>query len=263
MLYFVAGINNSSLTKGSDKSGFIQGYNMRMMVSNNDIILSSENDKLHETYSSKLMIEKVEELKTKLEVTQDSKYLLDSGFQNMPEIVEMQNKGLDCYIDVREKDFGDKSQKRKFFSLVREDNNEIRLKCIGGHFAKGYRDEKRGKVHFFYTRNECKGCTNYNECYSKIRSNRRQKTVNFDIFELERREDIDVYLNKLRSEKGKSIYSKRIGKEHIFANLKTQKNFGQTFYRGEDKVRIDWLYNSIAHNINKYFQAIVRRGLTI
>ena len=137
---------NSSLTPGSDKSGFIQGYNIRMMVSNNDIILSCENDKLNEKYGAQPMIEKVEELKSELAVKQESKYLMDSGYQNMPNIVEMEEKGLDCYIDIKDKDFGNGSQKRKYFEIIKNENGEIKLKCIGGIISKGYTDKKRGKT---------------------------------------------------------------------------------------------------------------------
>ncbi len=257
-------VPDSSLTQGSDKSGFIQGYNIRMMISNNDIILSCENEKLHEKYSAKPMITKVEELKSKLGVDKGSKYLLDSGFQNMPDILEMEEKGLDCYIDVKEKDFGKEVQKRKNFEIIKEEGSgNYLLKCGGGIITKGYRDDKRGKIHFFYNRSQCKGCKIYQECYAKINSKRNQKTVNFNLFELENRKEVDCYLNKLRNDKGQKIYCKRIGKEHNFANLKTQKDFSQTFYRGKDKVGMDWLWNSIAHNLNKYLQAIAYKRLSI
>ena len=254
---------DSSLTLGPDKSGYIQGYNMRMMVSNNDIILSCENDKLHEKYGAKPMIGKVEELKTELGVKQGSKYLLDSGFQNMPDIVEMEEKGLDCYIDVKEKEFSEKAQKRKNFNIVIDESVDVRLRCAGGLLAKGYEDNKRGKIHFFFNRSQCRSCGKYNECYSGINPKRAQKTVNFNLFELRNRQKIDEYLKKLRGDEGQKIYSKRFGKEHNFSNLKTQKNFLQTNYRGYDNVRMDWYWNVAAHNLNKYFQAIVRKGLRI
>ncbi len=254
---------DSSLTLGPDKSGYIQGYNIRMMISNNDIILSCENDKLNEKYSAKPMIEEVEKLKEELGVKQESKYLLDSGFQNMTDILEMEEKGLDCYIDVKERDFGKEVQKRKNFEIIKGDNREYRLKCCGGLKTKGYIDDKRGKIHFFFNRSQCEGCNKYQECYSRINPKRNQKTVNFNLFELENRKEIDSYLNKLRSDEGQKIYSKRIGKEHNFANLKTQKDFSQTYYRGKEKVEMDWLWNSTSHNLGKYFQAVICKGLSI
>ena len=254
---------DSSLTLGPDKSGYIQGYNIKMMISNNDIILSCKNEKLDEKKSAKPMIEEVENLKEELGVKQKSKYLLDSGFENMPVIVEMEENGLDCYIDVKEKDFSELSQKRKNFEVITDDKGGICLRCAGKHSSKGYIDEKNEKMHFFFNRTQCKGCFIYEDCYKKIKPKRSQKTVNFSLFELSHRKEIDRYLNKLRSEEGQNIYNKRIGKEHNFSNLKTQKDFLRTYYRGNEKVGMDCRWNVVAHNLNKYFQALVRKGLAI
>lgn len=78
------------------------------------------------------------------------------------------------------------------------------------------------------------------------------KTVTFKGFELNNRNKIDHYLKKLESEEGKRIYNKRIGKEHINANLKTQRNYLQTFYRGMQKVRMDNCWAILSHNMTKY-----------
>jgi hypothetical protein len=83
------------------------------------------------------------------------------------------------------------------------------------------------------------------------------------LFELGHRKEIDRYLGKLRSEEGQKVYSKRIGKEHNFSNIKTQKDFLMPYYHGNEKVGMDCLWNMLAHNLNKYFQALARKGLNI
>lgn len=254
---------DSSLTLGADKSGYIQGYNMKMMVSNNDIILSCENDKLNEKYSAKPMIEGIEALKKELGVEKETKYLLDSGFQNMPDILDLEAKGLKCYIDVKEEDFSDVRQKRKNFKIFQDDSGGFQLKCAGGQIGKRYLDRKNKKIYFFYYRSHCKGCKKYRECYEKIRPDRNQKTINYNLFELDNRAGIDRYLTHLRSEDGQKIYARRIGKEHVFSNTKTQRNYHQTFYRGTDKVRFDWKMNALSHNLGKYFQALVKNAMKL
>ena len=155
------------------------------------------------------------------------------------------------YVDTKERDFNDKSQKRKFFKPEESADGYV-LKCDHGLQSKGYYDSKRKTYTFSFWRGKCADCRNYQECYGRIKDTTKQKTVIFKEFELKRRVEIDAYLSKMNSEDGKRIYSRGIGKEHVNANLKTQRNHHTTYYRGKQKVFMDVQWAVLAHNFMKY-----------
>ncbi len=78
--------------------------------------------------------------------------------------------------------------------------------------------------------------------------------MKYSAFELENHEAIQKYVEKIRSEEGEKIYNRRIGKEHVNANMKTQKGYFMTRYRGITKVQMDLIWVALAHNIMKYCQ---------
>ena len=153
------------------------------------------------------------------------------------------------YVDTRERDFTKKSQKRKNFKII-QNGEKFSLKCKGGKTVKSYYYSK--KYYFQFRKNECKSCQFYSECFKNISEKNLQKTVAFTEFELTNKKKINEYLEKMNHEDGKRIYARRIGKEHVFANMKTQRNYLQTFYRGKDKLQMDTHWAALAQNMQKY-----------
>lgn len=242
----------SRVMLGSNHYSYIQGYNAKFTISNNDIILDYEADTLHEKYSSQRMIDVVEEKKRSLGVIAGTKYLFDSGYENMASILNYENKGIDVYIDTRERSFSDNVHKRNFFNRVEKKADGYYLRCIGNREVKGSKIEARRKIIFNFRRKGCKECINYSECYKNIKNSTEQKSVSFDLLEVENKESIDKYIKKLKSIEGQKIYHKRIGKEHVFANIKNQKGYYQTAYRGLEKVNAELSWICLAHNLMKY-----------
>ena len=242
---------DSAIMPGSDKKTFIQGYNVLLTVSNNDVILDFDAIVDGERNHSEELVDRVEQLKKDLGSEEvKSKYLMDSGFEDMEKIQNLTGKGLDVYIDVKDKDFSKDTHKRKDFELLQTPEG-LSLKCRNGLEAKGYLG-KGDKYTFVFARSKCKGCSFFKDCYKKIGQKTEQKTVGYSRFEVENRPKIDAYLDKLKSEEGQKIYRKRIGKEHVNANIKGQRNFNQTLYRGKNRVRMDLTWMVFAHNMNRY-----------
>mgnify|MGYP001768354840 CR=1 FL=1 len=242
---------DSKVMTGSNKRHFIQGYNALMMVSNNDVVLDVDPVTNSEKEYADTLVHRVEELKKKLQVNHSSKYLFDSGFQDMGKILKLQEDGYDMYVATKERDFTKKSQKRQNFTFLRKDNEFI-LECKGGLISRGsyYAPEK--KYYFSYHRTKCESCKLFSECYKKITARSIQKTVSFTALELTCRDKIDSYLQKMKSDQGSKVYGRRLGKEHVFANIKTQRNYLQTFYRGSEKVKMDTYWAALAQNMQKY-----------
>lgn len=242
----------SKLMMAGSRDHFIQAYNAILMVSDNDIIVGHDVITRPEKNYTGEFVKRVEDLKKEIGAEDAStKYLMDSGFQDMEKILDLEAEGRQMYVDTKERDFNDKSQKRKYFKSERTDTGYV-LKCSNGLESKGYYDPKRKAYTFSFWRGKCTGCPNCNKCYEHIKETTKQKTVIFKEFELKRRVEIDSYFNKMNSEEGQRIYSRRIGKEHVNANLKTQRNFQNTNYRGRQKVLMDIQWAVLAHNFIKY-----------
>ena len=242
----------SKVRRGENRRTFIQGYNALFALSNNDIILDYRGDTESEKHGAEKIIRAVEEKKRELEEHKKTTYIMDSGFENMNTILKCQKRGIDVYIELRETSFSGEAQKRKYFHDVEKRDNGYYLSCIGGRTVKGSILGTHSKVSFSFRRKTCTGCTNYEQCYGKIKETTKSKTVVFDLFEIENKEGITQYISKLKSKEGRKIYHKRIGKEHVFANIKTQKGYHQTAYRGKEKLNMELGWISIAHNLMKY-----------
>ena len=242
---------DSNVMPGSCRRHFIQGYNAAMMVSNNDVVLDYKPIVDAEKNHTSDMVHRVEQLKSRLNAKQKSKYLFDTGFQDIEKILGLQDEGLDLYVATKERDFTDKSQKRRNFTIVSTPVGP-ELKCKGERMGKPSRMESKEKVFFYFHKRDCAPCSFYDECYGKVKNRNGQKTVIFSFFELTNRPRIDAYLNKMRSSEGKMVYNRRIGKEHVFSNIKTQRDFLETYYRGKTKVNMDICWAALAQNMQKY-----------
>jgi transposase len=249
---------DSSLTLASSRTGYIQGYNAVLMVSNNDVILNVEPITNKESEHTEEMVHRVEELKKDAGTDKESTYLFDNGFQNMENTLKLEDEGLNMYIDARTNDFSEKSEKRTNFQVIKSDNDYM-LKCRNNREVKGRQYKNSSDYNFIFDRKRCEGCTFKSDCYKNSKDTTKHKRVIYSELEVKDRDKIDKYLNKLRSEEGQKIYSKRFGKEHVNSNIKGQRNFLQTFYRGKTLVGMDLYWVAFAHNIRRYISFISKK----
>ena len=62
----------------------------------------------------------------------------------------------------------------------------------------------------------------------------------------------DEMKQKIDTERGRSIYSKRLGiVEPVFGNIRTCKKMDRFTLRGKIKVNIQWMLYCLVHNIEK------------
>jgi transposase len=245
---------DSSLLVKSRGKQVKQGYNAKMMISNNDVILSIDCKNNHERNSTTSMVQGVEQLKNDLGIEKQSKYLFDSNFFDIHKIFELEDVGADMYIENKVRDFSDASIKRKYFQIEKE-KEDYYLQCIGNRRIKGksYTDCKGVERYYFeFAQKHCSGCNNIHTCFENVKTKRKVKRVQFEVFELNNKERIESYLDKIKSHEGRVEYNRRIGKEHVFANIKNQKNHFRTFYKGIVSVHMDMLLTAISHNLAKY-----------
>lgn len=159
---------DSKLMLGCSHDHYIQGYNTILMSSNNDIIVDYETVTTPEKQHTKSLVQRVEKKKSEMNQegieTKASKYLFDSGFQDMRQILELSDSGVDLYVDMKERDFSDKASKRKDFLLKKEESG-YSLVCRGKRECKGNYNKKADQHTFWFYRAGCKGCEFYEGCY--------------------------------------------------------------------------------------------------
>jgi len=101
----------------------------------------------------------------------------------------------------------------------------------------------RGETYYSFTaynKEECKQCAFHDKCCGKIKKNNKKafriKAKIYNNWEL-----IKKNKEKTESEKGKIIYSKRMGAiEKVFGHIKTNIGYKQVLVRGIEKIGAIW-----------------------
>ena len=169
--------------------------------------------------------------------------------------MNLEAAGHEVYIPPKKKDYNNKSIKRKHFTVKKSEGKPY-LECSNGKILKGGGPYPHPKGHTYYTfqirSTQCKGCSWYQECYKKSKA--VKKSVQLKTLEIFHKDKIERYLEKMNSSEGRKEYNRRLGKEHVFANFKLQRNHSRTYYRGHKKVELDLILGAIAHNLGKYIK---------
>ena len=108
-----------------------------------------------------------------------------------------------------------------------------------------------GKV-YYANEYDCSGCVLRNRCLRK--SNTRLRTL-YIMSEYSGRNYIEEMKSKIDTEKGREIYSRRMGiVEPVFANIQNAKQLRRFTLRTKAKVNIQWMLFCMVHNIEKIFR---------
>jgi transposase len=193
----------------------------------------------------------------------NSRYLYDNGYYKADNIVEAERSGMDVYIaDQRDKDVYHKKEKRS--EKIGIDHCKIHrcgrfysVTCPGGIRLTEYQLwYHKGRT--FYTfkvrathAGRCQSCRIYNQCRG---GNKYSNTKCFTIAKtlLDHRDIIERHKRKIRSEKGRKIYSQRISiVEKVFAHIKNNYGFRSFLRRGIKKVKNEWLIACCSYNLKK------------
>ena len=172
----------------------------------------------------------------------------DAGYSSYENLEYTGQRGLDAYIPddfFVALDKKDKSEKMYHKSNFHYDQTRDVYICPEGRNLKRYQEMKRkGKQPLVIYRGKfCKGCAVKEECTTgparRITRDGRENLV-------------EVMREKLRSEKGREIYKKRLYTvEPVIGNLKWNRRRIMMSLRGLEKVRGEFSLMCLVHNVKK------------
>ena len=263
-------ITDNDSAKMKTSHGTLQGYNGVAAVDNkHQIIVGAE--AFGQGPENNLLKPMVDHVTDNLgeHYTSQVKVTADSGFHSKASLEDCLEQGIDAYIadgNFRKRDprFIDRDRyqpaerKRQQFiaSDFDYDHNTNRCRCPAGKamWTSGTRKiEGNDYQNFTGYLNDCKACPLQQQCMRKepvvygrqvsIKLTQKKSTIPGII---------DRMKLKIDSEKGRHVYSQRLGTvEPVFGNINTNKRLNRFSLRGEKKVNAQWLMICMMHNVEK------------
>ncbi|MBN4054497.1 transposase [Nitrospira defluvii] len=212
-------------------------------------------------------------------IFKETKLLTDSGFHSKANIQMLEENKIDGYIadnrfrkrdprfktaDRHKNPIKKEKPKKKYFAPADFNYDEATKKviCPAGKslYVKNSNFVVRGLkgISYMARQSDCKTCHLRTQCLRRPNTVARQVTF----FTGKTKEAQETYtqkmIKKIDSEKGREIYSRRMGLiEPVFANIRSTMRLDRFSLRGKLKVNIQWLLFCITHNLGK----IQRYGL--
>ncbi len=224
----------SSLFKQGDNRGYLQGHNMQCSFSNNDILLPiavgehKDSQTLEETMAS------LNDLKRRLEVEEKSSHIMDKGFFCATTVCQLLKEEEDIIIPIP-----DTVKERK--TIFKEGKCYLEYE---GEWLLGTHDKRNDRYRF----------------HCKDANNKKREFAVMAVF-AENRELWDSYRQKIGSKEGKSLYAKRIGKEHNHHTLKEIGGMRRIDRRGKAKAVLEGLLHGIGYNLRKLSKQLNEKNL--
>jgi len=174
---------------------------------------------------------------------ENSKILLDTGYNTQKGIKYLYKNELDGYVPNRKQARENKNKKFKKYAKANFHYNykKDQYRCPKGHilpYKKKYTENN--KIKKVYYTNKCKNCPMKEECTPK--SNYRIITHYTNYYQ-------DLMAQKMEKEENKEIYKKRSNAERPFAYLKSTIGWNTMFCKDKPRNQIDIDLTTIAYNI--------------
>jgi hypothetical protein len=277
-------ITDNESAKMKTSHGVIQGYDGVVAVDDKkQVIVHAEAfGEAQEHDLLKPMIEGTKEnfqaIGYKGDVFKQAKMTADAGFHNEANIKMLSDEGIDGYVAdnrfrKRDPKFADvdkyKERTRKEMARATGSKKTFAAKdfkfaedlsycvCPAGKrlYRSGGNTYTKGKhaVRFKGPKCSCRQCHLRSPC---LRYPERTETRAVAYFSGRTKGAKVTFTQRMKekidSEKGRSIYSKRIGTvEPVFANIRHVLKFGRFSFRGKSKVNIQWKLFAVIHNMLK------------
>lgn len=251
-----------------NNSGFSEAYNAQITAcEKNGIITSCDVTNQANDYEMvENMIERTEELAPldKKEKVKEAKQLFDNGYYTIDNLKYCNKNNIDAYIPngqdkhiFQDKEYNHSGKKKLTGRDCRIEkiDNKLKVSCPKGHELEFLKKYKNGDDYsnFYRIKNkkDCKTCEYNSICLKdcdthKVFSIGSKLIDNFDIIK-------NMY-EKLRSDEGKIIYSRRMPTiEKIFGHIK--KNLGLQGFTviGLEKIRAHWTIICTVYNLKRIF----------
>ncbi len=263
-------ITDNDSAKMLTSHGVIQGYNGVAAVDDkHQIIVGAEAfGQGPENNLLKPMIDTVADNLGE-EYIQSTKVTADSGFHCKDSVEYCFDENIDAYLadgNFRKRDprFIDRdryqptSRKAQWFKAAdfQYDPETKRCRCPAGNdmWSSGKRViDGNEYVTFTGYLDKCRDCPLQKQCMRKpVKHCGRQVSIKLENNGQPGLTAIDRMKQKIDSDEGRHIYSKRLGTvEPVFGNINTTKRLNRFSLRGKTKVNAQWLMHCMVHNIEK------------
>ena len=263
-------ITDNESAKMKTSHGTIQGFNGVSAVDDkHQIIVGAEAfGQGPENNLLKPMIEVVEE-NLGNDYVKSTKITADSGFHCKDSLLYCESKEVDAYIadgGFRKRDprFVDrdrhqpKERKAKYFKPDDFDYDADKNQCVCPAGKIMWKSNERTineneYVIFVGHLKDCRSCPLQGQCMQKkVDKMGRQVAIKKGTTINKNMSLIDRMKMKIDSDKGRHIYSRRLGAvEPVFGNINTNKGLNRFTLRGKTKVNAQWLMYCLVHNVEK------------
>ncbi len=224
----------SSLFKQRDNKGYLQGFNMQCSFSNNDILLRIAAGTHKDFQTLEETIVSLNELKRQLKVEEKSSHIMDKGFFGASAVCKLLKEEEDITIPIPD--------------YVKDRNTMFQEgECYleyEGAWLLGIYDKLKDRYRFRY-----KDANNKDRHFSVAAVFAENKAL------------WDSYRQKIESKEGKSLYAKRIGKEHNHHTLKEIGGMRRIDRRGKAKAVLEGLLHGIGYNLRKLSKHLNEKNL--
>ena len=226
-------------------------YNVQA-ISNNQVIVAA--DVTQDENDQDQLEPMVEQLKENIEIEDEITFASDAGYNKGKNLgyIDKENN-IDPYISMFDRSGKNDLKENKFHkeNFIFDEEDECWI-CLAGEkleFMKEYL--KDGKKYTMYRceLNKCIYCPHKDDCITtKEDSKRGYRTIDDDSYTIYRKE----MREKMELDSSKEIYAKRSGSiEPVFGQIKNNRDFRRFKLKGLAKVKAEFLYMAIAHNLGK------------
>lgn len=264
-------ITDNESAKMKTSHGVIQGYNgMALVDDKNQVVVCAEAfGSGHEHELLEPMIEAAKVNARALGFSDDyfrnKRIIADTGSFKEENLAYLSTEGIDAYIpdqQFRKRDprfstaehHKRKKGRSKLFTKkdFRYNETDDIFICPAGKMLKYSCPQKLGNTEgrrYISTRSNCKECHLRKNC---VRSDKTRHRTLYVIEKFFNRNFSEEMMNKIDTEEGREIYSRRMGiVEPVFGNIRGCKGLDRFTLRSKCKVNIQWLLYTIVHNIEK------------
>lgn len=198
-----------------------------------------------------------------------AKVTADSGFHCKASVDYCFDENIDGYLadgNFRKRDprfidrdrYQPKARQAKYFKAEDFDYDPATRSCrcpAGKEMWPSGNREIDGNSYASFTGylNQCSNCPLQKQCMRHpVKACGRQVSIKLEGNTKTRLSNIDRMKEKIDSDQGRHIYSKRLGTiEPVFGNINTTKRLSRFSLRGKSKVNAQWLMYCMVHNIEK------------
>ena len=262
-------ITDNESAKMKTGHGVIQGYNgLALVDAKHQIVVHAEafgSGQEHELLQP--MIEGAKETAAEAglgkDYYQETRIIADTGCFDEDNLKYLETEGVDAYIpdqQFRKRDTrfstADRHKGNRGKLFTKEDfqynkTDDIFI-CPAGKTLKYSRNQKFGNTEgrrYISTRTNCRECRLRIDC---VRSEKTRYRTLYVIEKYFNRNFSDEMKEKIDTEEGREIYSRRMGiVEPVFGNIRNAKKLDRFTLRTKEKVNTQWLLYAMIHNIGK------------